>query len=80
MSGDDRPIEVHEADKAREARLRRAGARVGYGIHKSRARNWSLHNQQGYMVYDIGMNAVLIGSDFDCDLDDVEEFLKPDGS
>jgi len=44
-------------------------------LRKSRARNWQLHNQLGYMVVSWRYNFVIAGGDFDLSLDDVEEYL-----
>ena len=57
-----------------EARLRRILHKQGYQLHKSRARNWSLHNQLGYII--IKDNCVMAGADYDLSLDDVREFAE----
>jgi hypothetical protein len=61
--------------KRRESRLRRALTRDGYVLRKSRARNWRLDNQQGYMIVDPSMNIAIGHSDFSLNLDDVQRWL-----
>lgn len=61
--------------KARENKLRRRAARLGMKIRKDRKRLWGLHNQGGYMLVDLYMNACIQGADFDLDLDEVEKHL-----
>ena len=63
-------------NKNLEQRLRRALYKLGYGLHKSRKRNWSYDNQCGYMVYDISTNCALAGVRFDFSLDDVSDWLE----
>lgn len=58
------------ANKNRERVLRRTLNKAGYALRKSRA-NISLDNLGGYMIVDIGMNALVAGSRFEMDLDDV---------
>lgn len=62
-------------EKNREQRLRRALNKVGYALHKSR-KSFSADNLGGYMVVDIYYNAVVAGSRYELDLDDVQEFLE----
>lgn len=64
------------SDKAIEQRNRRALQKNGYILHKSRARNWSINNQLGYMIVDASTNFVIQGSQFDLTLDDVTEFVE----
>lgn len=56
-----------------ERQARRILYRMGYLLHKDRARNWSLHHQGGYMVCDHYSGFVVVGADFDYSLDDVIE-------
>jgi hypothetical protein len=58
----------------RESRLRRALARQGMILRKSRSRTWTIDNHQGYMIVDADLNAIIAGSRFDLSLDDVEQF------
>ena len=44
-------------------------------MRKSRA-DISIDNFGGYMIVDVKTNAVIAGSRFNLDLDDVEEFVK----
>ena len=60
--------------KARENRLRRRLAKMGYLLRKSRASE-SLDNFGGYMIVDAYRNYVVAGSRFDLDLDDLEQFI-----
>ena len=64
-----------ETSKAEENRLRRWANRLGLKLVKSRARNWHVHNQQGYMLIDPSYNAVVRGGDFEYDLQDVADAL-----
>jgi len=61
---------------ARESRLRRALAKHGAILRKSRSRTWTVDNHQGYMIIDADRNAVLAGSRFDLTLDDVDAWTK----
>ena len=63
------------SEKTRENRLRRWAGRLGYVLHKDRARAWSLHHQGGYLLVIADINAVARGADYDLSLDDVEAFL-----
>jgi len=59
--------------QAREARLRRALAKEGYALHKSRLRTSPHSRDLGeYMVVDTQRNAIILGSQFECTLDDIE--------
>jgi hypothetical protein len=59
-----------------EQRVRRAAKREGYVLRKDQARQWSLNHNGGYKIVDADLNAVIAGSPFDVDRDDVEEWLK----
>jgi len=59
-------------EKVRENRLRRKAKRLGLWLKKSRAKVWSIHNQQGYMILDPYRNTILWGPDFGLTLDQVE--------
>lgn len=63
------------ANKNREQALRRTLNKAGYALHKSRA-NISLDNLGGYMIVDAGINAVVAGSRFEMDLDDVFDWVQ----
>ncbi len=62
--------------KAIEQRNRRVLQKNGYILHKSRARNWSIDNQLGYMIVDGNTNLIIYGNRFDLTLDDVTEFVE----
>ena len=64
------------AQKTRENRLRRAAARAGYRVTKSR-RALSGDNVGDYMLLDASRNFVVFGSRFDANLADIESFLHP---
>jgi hypothetical protein len=65
-----------QTDAVREARLRRAVARQGYALQKSRLRRpIHLDDLADYRVIDPSSNGVVWGSRFELDLDDVEEWL-----
>ena len=61
--------------KARENRLRRWAGRLGYVLHKDRARAWSIDHLGGYMIVEANRNAVVRGERFEYSIDDVEAFL-----
>jgi hypothetical protein len=63
-------------EKVREIRLRRWATRLGLFLHKSRARRWSINNNQGYAVTDPDQNMIVYGQKYELDLDQVEEFLN----
>ena len=59
-------------EKNRERKLRRALARDGYALHKSRRKT---HNDfGGYMVVLTKYNSVVVGARFEYTLDDVESW------
>ncbi len=62
-------------EKSRENKLRRALHKLDCSLHKSRA-PISIDNFGGYMIIDDYIYAVIAGSRFELDLDDVEEFVK----
>lgn len=64
------------SEKTIEQRNRRALKKNGYILHKSRAKNWSIDNQLGYMIVDASTNLVIRGNRFDLTLDDVTEFVE----
>jgi len=65
---------MNNKEKVRENLYRRWAARQGLVFKKSRARRWSVNNQQGYMLMDFN-NKIEVGEKFDLTLDDVEKFL-----
>jgi hypothetical protein len=67
-------MSTKQVDKARENKTRRSAKEQGYILRKSRARKWSIDNQQGYMVVN-KKNIVAAGSSYDLSLDEVEAFL-----
>jgi hypothetical protein len=67
---------MDKQEKVRENKARRQAWRQGLIIRKSRARNWSYDNQQGYMIMDFYRNLLRKGSNFDLTLEQVEECLK----
>jgi hypothetical protein len=64
-----------QTDAAREARLRRLAKQQGYSLRKDRARSWNSDHFGGYMIVNDSINAIVAGSRFDLDLDEVETFL-----
>ena len=66
------------SDKVRENRIRRAAAREGLVIRKSRA-NYSGDNLGGYMVINSYFNSIEAGEKFNMSLEDLEEYfdIKP---
>ena len=65
------------SEKARENRLRRQAERLGYTIHKDRARLWAVEHQGQYLLVDAYANAIVLGAHFEATLDNVEAFLGP---
>ena len=63
------------AEKNKERRLRRALYEAGYLLRKGRGKI-NIDNLGGYMIIDYSINAVVRGSRFDLELDDVEDFAK----
>jgi hypothetical protein len=63
-------------EKARESKARRALAKDNLILNKSRARNWTLDNQGGYMIADLYTNGVVFGSRFDLSLEEVENLVE----
>ena len=62
------------SEKAREARVRRALAELGYTLHEARTRPWTgTYHKTGYMITNCN-NAVVAGPLYDCALEDVEWF------
>ena len=63
--------------KTTENRVRRKACRMGYAVHKSRARE-SLDNYGAFMLVD-ERNFVCLGTRFDASLEDIEHWLdQPD--
>lgn len=63
-------------EKNLEQKLRRALTKEGYQLRKSRARNWSSDNQQGYMIVNPYYNVIVAGSQYDLSLQDVLAFVN----
>lgn len=63
-------------DKVAENALRRRAKRLGVILIKSRARLWSIDNQQGYRIVDSREGNLLSGEKFDLDPDQVASFLS----
>ncbi len=64
------------SEKQLEQKLRRSLSKQGYQLHKSRAKNWSINDQQGYMIVNPYYNVVVWGAQFDLTLEDVESFVN----
>ena len=67
-------------ERNRAARLRRKLNKLGYTMRKTNWRRDSIDNFGGYAIIDTEYNAVVRGSRFDLDLDDVEEFISEEDS
>lgn len=59
----------------REGILRQRAKRLGFRLAKSRTKTPHPNDFGGWMVIDIGLNAVVQGSNFELNLDDVDEYL-----
>ena len=62
--------------KKQEQMLRRRLQKAGYVLHKSRVKNTHADDFGGYMIEDVSLNAVVSGSRFELNLDDVEDFVQ----
>ena len=62
--------------KNMEQKLRRALTKEGYQLCKSRARNWSVDDQQGYRIVNPYYNVVVAGPRFEMSLNDVLAFVN----
>jgi hypothetical protein len=60
---------------AREARLRRLAKRQDLMLRKSRWRLGSIDNLGGYQIIEPNRNLIILGSRYELDLDDVQDFL-----
>ena len=67
-------------ERNRAARLRRKLNKLGYTMRKTNWRRDSIDNFGGYAIIDTEYNAIVRGSRFDLDLDDVEEFISEEES
>jgi hypothetical protein len=65
---------TNKTEKIREHRLRGEAAHFGIRMTKSRVA-LSLDNHGGYRLLNASRSAVVIGSRFNADLDEVEAFL-----
>lgn len=61
--------------KAQEARVRRLARREGYRVCKSRDRSTHINNRGEYMLVETARNLVVLGSDYDASLANIEAFL-----
>lgn len=64
-------------DAALESRVRRKASRLGYRVHKSRARE-HCNQQGGYMLIETVRNFAALGINYDASLDEIESFLSDD--
>lgn len=62
-------------EKVFENRLRRMAKRLGLALAKSRAKRWSVDDQQQYRILEPNGNRIIQGESFDLSLDAVEAFL-----
>lgn len=70
-----------EEDKVRANRLRRAAARQGLQLIKSRRRDPRALDYGGWMITEFSTNTVVVGAtprEFSMSLDDVERYLTRD--
>lgn len=64
------------SEKNRALYARRALKKMGYGLSKSRKRNFDIDDQGGYMIYDLSYNLCIWGSNYDLSIDDVFAFIE----
>jgi hypothetical protein len=62
-------------DKVRENYHRRQARRLGLTLQKSRARKWSIDNNQQYRIIDARTNHILAGEKYDFSLDQINMIL-----
>jgi hypothetical protein len=70
-----------EEDKVRANRLRRAAARQGLQLNKSRRRDPRALDYDGWMITELSTNTVVAGATphkFSMTLDEVEKYLTRD--
>lgn len=60
--------------KVRENRIRRAAARQGLRVQKSRRRDERALTYGGYWLVD--QDAVVVGGDYGCGIDEIEDALN----
>ena len=61
--------------KSRETKARRKLAKMGYSLHKSRARTITADNCGGYRIVRDYANAIEAGERYDLTLEEVEKFI-----
>lgn len=74
-------LDMDQADKVRENRLRRMADRQGLRLLKSRRRDERAIDFGGYMLVDVQTNGAVFGSgafQYEADLDDIERWLTED--
>jgi hypothetical protein len=69
-------ITMTNDERNRAARLRRKLNKLGYTMKKTNCRRNSIDNFGGYAIIDIACNAIVRGSRFDLDLDDIDQFIS----
>lgn len=63
-------------EKNMERKLRRALAKQGYQLHKSRSRNGAINDRLGYMIVNAFCGTVECGEHYDLTLADVAAFAN----
>ena len=63
-------------ERNRAARLRRKLNKLGYTMKKTNCRRNSIDTSGGYAIIDTACNAIVRGSRFDLDLDDIDQFIS----
>lgn len=67
-------------ERNRAVRLRHKLNQLGYTMMKMNCRRDSIDNFGDYAIIDTEYNAIVRGTRFDLDLDDVEEFISDEES
>lgn len=67
-------------ERNRAVRLRRKLNKLGYTMMKMNCKRDSIDNFGGYAIIDTEYNAIVRGTRFDLDLDDVEKFISDEES
>ncbi len=67
-------------ERNRAVRLRHKLNKLGYTMMKMNCRRDSIDNFGSYAIIDTEYNAIVRGTRFDLDLDDVEEFISDEES
>ena len=63
-------------DQGQESRVRKLAVRRGFVIRKSREHTLHLHNCGQFRLVNVNNNMVVLGENFDANLDSIEAYLN----